>query len=355
MLSGSPVQQQVAERLRVQGINPAKMTRSERRRARFLATDRLVVPKIWEHVVSQMRSLWQGTSLRFVLDWTPFRDEAPGVSVGLLVPSRVLPGAWAVMPAQEKWEEKHWSRAAYLLDRVIAPLSGAACPTLTDRGLARFPLGMMCRDRQWHSLLRVRTDQTCQRTMGKGASYWCRCDACVQKTGPHWDGWAHVWQEDTIGTSVSAYWMQDGEEGWIVMPDHKAGTRRANESAWRMRVVSTFQDSKSRVWNLEACVVTEEARLHRFLVALVFAMWWVSHLAASCMHHGIRDRVDRLDRRDKGIFRLGCLWLLIACVEGAITLIVFTASLFARTLLDGTFPCGFTKRQGESHVRVHAC
>ncbi len=28
------------------------------------------------------------------------------------------------------------------------------------------------------------------------------------------------------------------------------------------------------------------------------------------MHHGQRDRFDRTDRRDKGIFRLGRLWLL---------------------------------------------
>ena len=34
------------------------------------------------------------------------------------------------------------------------------------------------------------------------------------------------------------------------------------------------------------------------------------HLAASCIHHGQRPRFDRLDRRDKSIFRLGRLWLL---------------------------------------------
>jgi hypothetical protein len=38
-------------------------------------------------------------------------------------------------------------------------------------------------------------------------------------------------------------------------------------------------------------------------------MWWVIHLAASCVHHGQRDRFDRHDRRDKSLFRLGCLWL----------------------------------------------
>ena len=77
-----------------------------------------------------------------------------------------------------------------------------------------------------------------------------------------------------------------------------------------MRVESTFQDSKSRGWNLEASLVKEEARLDRLLLALFLAMWWVSHLAASCMHHGKRARFDRADRRDKGIFRLGRLWLL---------------------------------------------
>ncbi len=168
----------------------------------------------------------------------------------------------------------------------------------------------ICRDRTWHYLLRVSKQHTCQRKMGNGWSTWCRFDAFVQKTGQQWYGWAKVWQEDTLETSVSACWMQACEEGWILISDHKAGKRRVNEYAWRMRVESTFQDSKSRGWNLEASLVKEEARLDRLLLALFVAMWWVSHLAASCMHHGQRDRFDRHDRRDKGIFRLGHLWLL---------------------------------------------
>src|SRR6266487_4314865 len=46
------------------------------------------------------------------------------------------------------------------------------------------------------------------------------------------------------------------------------------------------------------------------LFVLFLMVWWLAHLAASCMHHGKRDRYDRQDRRDKGIFRIGRLYLL---------------------------------------------
>lgn len=60
------MRQRVAERSRLQSINPAKMASIERRLARFLANDRIVVTKIWEHFASQMLSFWQGKSRRFV-------------------------------------------------------------------------------------------------------------------------------------------------------------------------------------------------------------------------------------------------------------------------------------------------
>ena len=77
-----------------------------------------------------------------------------------------------------------------------------------------------------------------------------------------------------------------------------------------MRVEATFQDSKSRGWNIEASWIVDRAHLDRLRLSLFLAMWWTSHLAAACIHHGQRQRFDRVDRRDKSIFRLGRLWLL---------------------------------------------
>jgi hypothetical protein len=223
------VLQRVAEGLSVHDIHPATMTRSERRLARFLANDRVVVKTIWEDCLSQVLPWWQGKPLRFVLDCPPFRADATIVYLGVVVHSRVFPVIWAGMPGQEQWEENQWSMVARLLDHSIPHLEGADGTVLADRGLAGFPVVKICRDRPWHALVRLSKEQTCQRTMGNGWRSWCRGDAFLQRTGQQWYGWAHVWQEDTMETSVSACWMQDGEERWIVMSDHKAGTRRVNE------------------------------------------------------------------------------------------------------------------------------
>jgi hypothetical protein len=198
VVSGSAVLQLVAEGISGHAMNPAKMTSIERRLARFLANDRVVVTKIWDDFLSQVLLFWHGKPMRFVLDGTPFRDDATIVSVGLLIHWRVLPVAWAVMPAKEKWEEKPWNIVARLLDQIIPHLGQADCTLIADRGWAGFPLVKICQDRPWHSLLRVSKEQTCQRKMGKGWSSWCRFDAFLHKTGQQWSGWAKVWKEDTI-------------------------------------------------------------------------------------------------------------------------------------------------------------
>jgi len=46
------------------------------------------------------------------------------------------------------------------------------------------------------------------------------------------------------------------------------------------------------------------------LVVLFVMVWWLAHLAASCIQQGRRDRSDRHDRRDQGILRIGRWYLL---------------------------------------------
>ncbi|MFL5665182.1 MAG: transposase [Ktedonobacteraceae bacterium] len=311
VLSGCAVLQRVAETLSERGHSLVKMSSIERRLARFLANERIVVPVIWKQFVAQVLPYFRGQKLHFVLDNTPFQDELTIVYIGLLVHSRVLPLAWAVMPAKTTWEEEQWHIVARLLDQITLHLPETSCTLIADRGLTGMPLVKLCRERGWHYLLRVCQEHTVRRWMGgKLEKSWKSFGQIILKPGYRWFGQARVWQEETLDTWVSITWEKDYQEAWILISDEQAGPQRIKQYAWRMRVEATFQDSKSRGWNMEASWITDRTHLDRLFLVLFLALWWTSHLAAACIHHGQRHRFDRVDRRDKSIFRLGRLWLL---------------------------------------------
>jgi hypothetical protein len=311
VLAKSAVLQRMAESVYLRGISAAKMPSIERRFARFVANERICVSDLWKQFLAQILPHWQGKAVQLVLDCTPFDDRATIVYVGLLVHSRVLPVAWRVMPNQEKWEQGQWELVGELLDQITPHLEPTDCTLIADRGLAGAPLVKLCRDRKWHYLLRVCKEHTCRRHMGQGWKAWTALGHIIMKEGQQWFGRVLLWQdEQTIETQLSAIWDTGHKEAWFLISDLPAGRKRVCEYARRMRVESTFQDDKSRGWDLEASLIEDRARLNRLLLALFLAMWWVTHLAACCIHHGKRDQFDRHDRRDKSIFRLGQLWLL---------------------------------------------
>jgi hypothetical protein len=313
VLSGSAVLQRMAESVQQYGISEAKMPSIERRLARFVANDRILVPQIWKLFVAQVLAPFRDQRLSMVLDCTPIDERACIVYLGLLVHSRVLPVAWRVMPAQEPWEQRQWELVGAMLDETQEHLGTAECTLIADRGLSGMPLVKLCRDRQWHYLLRISKEHTFRRRLkGQGQKWsgWMACGLLARQAGQRWFGAVQLWQGEPLETYLSAVWEPGHQEAWLLISDQGAGPVQVARYAWRMRVESTFQDTKSRGWNLEATLIEDRARLNRLLLALLLAIWWVSHVAACCIHHGKRDHFDRHDRRDKGIFRLGRLWLL---------------------------------------------
>ena len=138
----------------------------------------------------------------------------------------------------------------------------------------------------------------------------CRVSALVSEPGKRFHGHVRLWQEEPIETNLSAYWDKQEEEALLVLSDLPACRQRITDYRLRWRVESTFEDLKSRGWDWEESHVRRLDRVDRLLLVLFLLVWWLAHLAASCIHHGRRDRSDRHDRRDKGILRLGRLYLL---------------------------------------------
>lgn len=118
-----------------------------------------------------------------------------------------------------------------------------------------------------------------------------------------------MWQEHEFVGWLSACWEPGYEEAWFLISDRPASHKRVSEYGRRMRVEATFHDKKSRGCMIECSQFTQRDHLDRWLFVVFLAIWWIAHLGSSCIHHGHRHEVDRTDRRDKGLLRIGRLWL----------------------------------------------
>lgn len=307
--SGNAVMQRVAEAAWEYLSSETNMVSHERRLHRFVANDRIEVEVCWKEFLEKVLPFWHNKPVTLILDLTPYTKEATIVSVGMVVQSRVLPVAWCVMPPQERWDQGQWESVARLFAQVAASLPSADCTLLADRGLRCLNLIKQCQQVGWHSVLRIKNEEWVQRKFRRGYRDWEQGQQFVKKDGEHWYGKVLLWQEHRFDGWLSAGWEPGYDEAWFVISDRKASHQRIGEYARRMRVEATFQDQKSRGCFIEWSRFSNRDHLNRWLFAIYLAIWWSAHLGMSCMHHGHREQVDRTDRRDKGLLRIGRLWL----------------------------------------------
>lgn len=289
----------------------AQASSIERRLERFLSNERVHTEETWNTLLEQIMPYFRQRPMRLVIDLTPYEEHTQVISIGILQHSRVLPLAWKVMPGQEKWDQGLWDCIEVLFDRLVPYIGETECTIMGDRAFGCFPMVKLCQKYGWGYLFRICGQHTCQHYSPEDERLpSCAVATLVSRPGKRFYGAVRLWQDDHIETNLSAYWAPEEEEALLVISDKPAGGLRLQEYRMRWRVEATFQDSKSRGWDWERSHVRRLDRIDRMLLVLFLAMWWLAHAAASCMHHGSRDRYDRHDRRDKGIFRIGRLYLL---------------------------------------------
>ena len=307
--SGSAVMQRVAETVWEQLASETKMVSYERRLQRFVANPRIEVEGCWQSFLQQVLPYWHNKPVTLILDLTPYTEEATIVYLGILLQSRVLPLAWSVMPQHESWEQGQWEIVAHFFEQVAPHLSSNQCTLLADRGLTCLTLIELCKQVGWHYVLRIKNEEWCRRRFRHTYRDWQQGKQFVTKPDQHWYGEVVLWQEHQFACWLSACWEPGYEEAWFLISDRPASPQRVSEYRRRMRVEATFQDSKSRGCMIECSQFKQRTHLDRWLLVVFLAIWWIAHLGSSCIHHGHRHQVDRKDRRDKGLLRIGRLWL----------------------------------------------
>ncbi len=308
-LTGEGVLQRMAEEISSLELSEATMPSIERRLQRLIENQRIESGECWQAFLAHITPFWKNKQVILVLDCTPYNDDFTIVYLGLMVHHRILPLAWKIMPQQTTWEQGQWELVGKLFAQVAPFFPAANCTLLADRGLSCLELIRICQSVHWHYVLRISQEHLVRRQFKRGCTPWQSVGQFVFKEGQQWYGKGVIWKEHSFAASLAVCWEPGYEEVWIVISDLPPARKLIKMYGWRMRVEATFQDTKSRGWDIEGSEFRDPDHLNRYLMVLFLALWWVAHLGSACMEHGHRHRFDRVDRRDKGLLRLGRLYL----------------------------------------------
>lgn len=140
----------------------------------------------------------------------------------------------------------------------------------------------------------------------KGTTEWQRLDSFGLQPGTKvWLGQIQLTQANAYPTHLVLYWKRGEKEPWFLatnLPSPHGAIRLYRRRMW---LEEMFGDMKGHGFDLEATHLRHFLRLSRLTLAVCLLYLWLvatgEHLIATHQTH----EVDRTDRRDLSIFRLG--------------------------------------------------
>jgi len=280
----------------------AKATSLTRRLSRFLDNG-AIRPAIWYRPVARhLLERWAGGTITLIIDATQVGAGHQLVMVALAYRKRALPLAWSWVP----YIKGHVASAVQLavLQRVANLVPAGVSVILTgDSGFASVALIRQLNAWGWQYAVRQLSKH---QVRPSPTAAWVNFGQLVSRPGQAvWWSQADFTLKWAERTSLLAYWAQGEAEAWLLttnLPDARA-TRRVY--ARRMWIEEMFGDWKGHGWDLQTTHLRHPDRLSRLLLAICLLYVWLVLYGVRVIKAGWRDWVDRHDRRDLSVFRIG--------------------------------------------------
>ena len=102
-----------------------------------------------------------------------------------------------------------------------------------------------------------------------------------------------------------AFWKPGEKDPWLLATNLTCPQATRKAYSRRMWIEETFGDMKSNGFDLESTHLRHFLRLSRLTLAVVLLYVWLLAFGSQVIKSGQRYLVDRRDRRDHSIFRIG--------------------------------------------------
>jgi hypothetical protein len=286
---------------------PVADASSEQRLRRWLANPRIDVRALWRGLLPDLLASRAGQALLVVLDPTPHNGEAIILELGLVCRRRTLPLAWRVVPQQTAWPKSQLAYFQELLGEVAAAVpTGCPVTLIGDRALPSAELLDACRAIGWDVLFRLSTDARQGYTVRRDDGTLCPLWTLVTGPGQRFTAEVDLFQKaGWRRLHLTIRWAKEQDEPWLLLSTQPGGGDRVREYRRRAHAEATYEDCKTRGFNVEASRITDRDRLDRLLVVVHLALWWAIQLGLRTIRRGERPRYDRRGPRAMSVLRIG--------------------------------------------------
>jgi hypothetical protein len=133
-----------------------------------------------------------------------------------------------------------------------------------------------------------------------------RLDSLVKKPGQsRWLEAALLTAKHAYSLNFLAYWKPGEKDPWLLATNLTSSQATLKAYRRRMWIEETFGDMKSNGFDLENTHLRHFLRLSRLTLAVILLYVWLVAFGSQVVKSGQRHLVDRRDRRDLSIFRIG--------------------------------------------------
>jgi len=286
----------------------AKLVSTARRLSRFLDNPAVQVREWYRPIAQQwLEAQWRCLGeIRLIVDATRVGGSHQLLMISLAYRKRSIPIAWTWV----KHARGHSSafKQLALLNHVRALLPPQAVVFLVgDCEFGSVEVLRWLEQQHWWYVLRQKTyTSVCLHQ----SSQWKRFGSFIYQAGQSiWLGKGFLTAKEIFPTNLLVHWAVGEEEPWCLatnLPDLAMALKYYQRRMWTEEL---HGDLKRHGFDLECTKLRNFEKLSRLTLAVAFLYVWLISVGGRTIHEGLRNLVDRNDRRDLSIFQIGLRYI----------------------------------------------
>ncbi len=276
---------------------------SKVQRLRRLLLNRIYVRKWYGPIGEELlASQAKHGQVRLILDGSKVSFHYQLLMVSIAYRRRAIPIVWTWVQDKRGHSSalKQLALLKYVYDRLPKDVSVSV---VGDSEFGSVAVLRQLDNWKWQYVLRQSSSTLIDLTLHNN---WQRFGDAIRAPGKaRWLGHWFLTKEHVYRTYLLAYWKRGEETPWLLATSFSSLREALRAYRRRMWIEEMFGDFKGHGFNLEDSHLRHWLRLSRLTLAVVLLYVWLVAFGSRVVKNGQRSLVDRADRRDYSIFRIG--------------------------------------------------